>query len=422
MSVIRIRSEAQRQMLQRAASDPAFAAERKISQADAVAALAHHAKHGPHSLPHRKHRDHRPPPVIVVTGGGGSSPAPVPPAPGIKAGLRGLGSMGNTGSNGGFLHAWVPDNSLTNIASVNIQSPTNVISWVVLNYTWAQIQPTSGSDFVTTAIDSDIAAIRAYNLANPATPLRASLRIWQGINTPAWAMPIGGGPLHVADRNNHPVTVPAYWDPGFQAALANLVTLLGNQYDQEPLVARFSSPFSASVDDEPFVEAQDAPGIPSIAILDAGGLGPRTDAAKQLSLQYACNPAIWAAWPTTPIELTTNVTSLMDTGTVINNDAITTAIMVSWRAAIGDRGTLGHHGLISPPSVNPHLDAIYQEFLTLGPTINFQTEQVGMTLASIQRGIQFGARAIELWDGINGHTFANIAVADLIAWAALLAA
>lgn len=342
----------------------------------------------------------------------------------LKSSLIGLGSMGNTGSNGGFLHAgWIPDNSLTNIAGVNIQSPLPTITWLVLNYTWAQIQPTSSSDFVTTAIDVDLAAIDAYNLANPATPLRATIRLWQGINTPSWAITIGGGPLHVADRNGHNVTIPVYWDPGFQAALANLVTMLGIKYDGDLRVARFSTPFSASVDDEPFVEAQDASGIPSIAILLAAD---RSDAAKQLSLQFACDPAVWATWPATPIEFTVNVTSLMNTGRVINNDTVTIAIMDSWRAAVGARGTLGHHGLVSPPSANPHLAIIYQKFLAVGPTINFQTEQAGMSTATIQRGISFGVPAIELWDGINStpehpHSFVDIPVADLQSWARMLA-
>ena len=64
-------------------------------------------------------------------------------------------------------------------------------SELVLNVTWAQLQGTEGGALTTSAIDSAIAQVNAYNAAN-GTNLGIKLRVWGGYTAPDWAKNIDG--------------------------------------------------------------------------------------------------------------------------------------------------------------------------------------------------------------------------------------
>jgi hypothetical protein len=69
-------------------------------------------------------------------------------------------------------------------------------SELVLNVTWAQLQGTEGGALTTSAIDSAIAQVNAYNAAN-GTNLGIKLRVWGGYTAPDWAKNIDGPPITV---------------------------------------------------------------------------------------------------------------------------------------------------------------------------------------------------------------------------------
>jgi hypothetical protein len=64
---------------------------------------------------------------------------------------------------------------------------------IVLNVTWSQLQPTENGPLDTSAINSAIAEVQAYNATN-GTDLGIKLRVWGGFTAPAWAQNIDGPP------------------------------------------------------------------------------------------------------------------------------------------------------------------------------------------------------------------------------------
>ena len=72
-------------------------------------------------------------------------------------------------------------------------------SEMVLNVTWAQLQPAEGGPLTTSAIDSAIAAVNAYN-APHGTDVGIKLRVWGGYTAPEWAKNIDGA----ADHDHRP--------------------------------------------------------------------------------------------------------------------------------------------------------------------------------------------------------------------------
>src|SRR3979490_1685179 len=90
-------------------------------------------------------------------------------------------------------------------------------SELVLNVTWAQLQGTEGGALTTSAIDSAIAQVNAYNAAN-GTNLGIKLRVWGGYTAPDWAKNISGPPIAVTDKNGNPQTIGPFWHADHTAA------------------------------------------------------------------------------------------------------------------------------------------------------------------------------------------------------------
>ena len=126
----------------------------------------------------------------------------------LKPPMRGLISMGNISFH--RTDDGVPNNSLQAIAT-----RPGAIQGVVINVTWAQLQP--APDVLDTgAIDQGLAAVRDYNTRNASTPLAVKLRIWAGPNAPTWAKTIGGPPVKIqsiAGPQAAAITVGRFWSP-----------------------------------------------------------------------------------------------------------------------------------------------------------------------------------------------------------------
>src|SRR5258708_29605015 len=67
---------------------------------------------------------------------------------------------------------------------------------LVLNVTWAQLQGTERGPLTTSAIDSAIPQVNAYNAAN-GTNLGIKLRVLVRYTSPVWAKNIDGPPITV---------------------------------------------------------------------------------------------------------------------------------------------------------------------------------------------------------------------------------
>src|ERR1700704_3131475 len=124
---------------------------------------------------------------------------------GTKPAQTGLVDMGDISFyNGAVTPTPTPVFNISEIAPYR-----GSFSELVLNVTWAQLQVTEGGSLTTSAIDSAIAQVNAYNAAN-GTNLGIKLRVWGGYTAPDWAKNIDGLPSWspARQRSIRPSTPP----------------------------------------------------------------------------------------------------------------------------------------------------------------------------------------------------------------------
>jgi T5SS/PEP-CTERM-associated repeat protein len=210
-----------------------------------------------------------------------------------------------------------------------------VFSEVVVNVTWAQLQPTKDGGLVTTAIDDAITAVTNYNTAN-GTNLGIKLRVYGGYTAPDWAKNIDGPPLTISGKNSvdpnifSDQTIGRFWTADYIDEWTKLQNALATKYDSNPVIRGISQSAGASASDEPFVPlVTDAPvssgsstTVNQPAQLEAGGY---SDAAQALTLRAAI--ANYAQWSTTPLDYTMNNHYLFDGGTESDDPNFTLAVL-----------------------------------------------------------------------------------------------
>ena len=322
----------------------------------------------------------------------------------LKSPLRGLLSMGDISfrdANG------IPDNSLT-----DIYAEPAIFGGVVVNVTWAQLEPTQGT-LVTTPIDQALANVRTYNAKYPNTPLGVRLRVAQGNDAPDWAKNLGGAPISVLHHQdvNRSITLGRYWTPAYESAWTQLQTMLAKKYDSEPLIHDVANSSCSSETDEPFIIPEDQL---SLQALRTAGL---TDAAYQACLLNSITQ--YQGWKTTGVEFPFNPFRESDSGKIVQNSAITIQIMNQFRSQLGARAVLSNHSMNPPTS--SHTEAplllVYSEIKKLGKPINLQQEGPHDDwMADVAYGISSGASSIEIWDTQTAPKFTSISTAELQQW------
>jgi hypothetical protein len=300
-----------------------------------------------------------------------------------------------------------------------------VFGGIVINTTWALLQPsqTGALDFST--LDDALAQVRAYNAANPSAPLTVKLRVYHGSNAPDWAKAIDGGPVTI-QRNpqgcpapdggvgNCPMTVGKFWTSDYISAWRALQAQLAARYDGEPLIHAVAVTSCGSQTDEPFVPTVDPL---SRDALSAAGY---TDGAQMACLSGAATD--YAAWKYTLVDYTFNTfgsEQALDAGPRITEDAgagFTVGVMAACRTALGSRCVLDNHALTNPLRTAdlPIYDAIH----AMGGPANFQTDGPKNMhcewAGTIAQGVALGAGAIEVWpekifDGFTTLTASQVA-------------
>jgi hypothetical protein len=338
------------------------------------------------------------------------------PAPGGAAGSGGTTGGGGGASVTGFKQpllglidmqdiSWhdteggEPTFTLANIS----QFTPGTFGGIVINATWDKMQPTQNGQLVTSQIDTALAAVQAYNTQNPAHQLGAKLRIYSSSSAPLWVQQLGGATPIPIQRNpggcssgNCPLTIGKFWDPSYIAAWQTFQAMVAAKYDSNPIVRAVAVTSCTSQTDEPFVPTTDKT---SKANLIAAGY---TDGAYQSCLSGA--PADYKAWKTTLVDYSFNTFVSMQVGGT--NPAFTANTMAACRNSLGAQCVLDNHDLMEP--TNPNDSIVYSTMPTLSGPINFQTQAPrGMGCqwtATIARGIQLGASAIEIWPAFQGFT------------------
>jgi hypothetical protein len=326
-------------------------------------------------------------------------------APGLKAPLAGILSMGNISfhrQDGG-----VPDNSLA-----DLEAMPGVFDGLIINFSWEQLEPKPGiMEFA--PIDAVLASVRAYNKKNPQKPLRLGLRVWPGPNAPGWAKSLGGDPVTVYHLDM-PITVGRFWGKPYRDAWRRFMNRLGDKYDSEPLIAQVTNSSGSTITDEPFIVAGDPK---SVQNLNRAGFSDAMFRDVRSS-----SPDDYASWKTTIVECAINPYRNMNSGHPKPDVDLTLMLVRDWRQKMGARGLLGNHSLNYPPQTN--LVEVYNLIRQLGQPIEFQTHSPrGLDWdGTIQYAISLGATAVELWPGTQYGGFTKLPVETLKQWSEKLKA
>ena len=217
-------------------------------------------------------------------------------------------------------------------------------SEIVLNVTWADLQPTQDGPIDPSSLILDaIQAVQAYNRLHD-TNLGIKLRVWGGFTAPDWAQNINGPPIAVTDKNGNPQTIGRFWTADYINAWTSLQNQLATAWDSNPLIRGISNTAGASETDEPFISLNSS----DIASLQANGY---TDAAQQLTLRAAIGD--YSQWSTTPLDYTMNLFHLYDSGRT-NPDANFTLAVLQQARNSAHVVQAGNHALNSPgPPLTP---------------------------------------------------------------------
>jgi T5SS/PEP-CTERM-associated repeat protein len=313
----------------------------------------------------------------------------------------------------------------------------------VLNVTWAQLQATEGGPLTTSAIDSAISDVNAFN-AQHGTNLGIKLRVWGGFTAPEWAKNIDGAPITIRGENSVDPglylnqTIGRVWTGDYTNAWTNLQNQLAAAYDNNPVIHGISQTVGGAASDEPFVplkpDAQAAMGsaqtVNQIAELQAGGYN---DAAQMLTLRASI--ADYSQWSTTPLDFTMNSFYQFDSGHTVADASFALAVLQQARNSTR-MVQAGNHALRDP--LYSFDLAVYRQLAAdaaLNPAVapnSFQTASpfnffptYADWQAAIAAGVTLDAGNIELWDYPTTPTnvgFTHLSASQVQGLAAILAA
>lgn len=333
---------------------------------------------------------------------------------GVKPQLHGLLFMGNIG----FLtHGETePNNSLRELQAV----ASGLVDGVVINVTWAQLQPSRG-DFLTTPIDDALARVREYNQQHPQTPLAVKLRVWQS-SAPDWAKSLDGEPVRLVTKKGDVKIVGRFWTASYRQAWAQLQTRLAGKYDPEPLIREVTNTSCSSLTDEPFIIDGEPESVQSM--LRAGFTD---EAYRQCLLQ---SPGEYQAWRATSIDFAFGTYRRIGSGHAVPDPEVIAQVMTAFRKAFGQRAILSNHALATPASLAPRgLMPVMEDIKQFGPPIEFQTAHPhapwlqggGLDWQrTIDYGRSLGATSIELWGWGRDGGFIGEPPSSLQSWSAAL--
>jgi hypothetical protein len=134
-------------------------------------------------------------------------------------------------------------------------------SGIVVNETWAQLEPSPGH-FTLAPLTRSLAAVRAYNRAHPVHPLTVKLRLWGGFTAPGWAKTLGGTTPVTFSTPTASGTTGRWWTAAYRAAWSTFQHRLAASFDGDPLIGSVAVSSCATLTAEPFVQS------PNVALHD----------------------------------------------------------------------------------------------------------------------------------------------------------
>jgi hypothetical protein len=337
--------------------------------------------------------------LLAITASPASATAPVRHKPPITG-------LIDKGSEAAY-HLGVPY-PVVDTTEVSDQAPA--FSGIVVNQTWAQLEPSRGVfDFAT--LDASLASIASYNRGHPNGPLSVRLRVFAAYAAPEWAKMLDGVPIAVSSHGtgNTGGTLGQWWKPGYRSAWAALQLALAARYDTNPLVREVAVSSCASLTAEPFVIA---PGT-IVAVARDGW----TTSAQQACLDGAFSD--YAPWTRTSLYYPMNPLD--------GSEAITDEVMARCVNSIvrgGPRCILANNALNPVSATTGRSAPVYAEIDALraarpGSTTAFQMNGPNSTTycLAIAVAVNHDAQSVELWPATLGYRgFTAVPTATLMAW------
>jgi hypothetical protein len=299
-------------------------------------------------------------------------------------------------------------------------------SGIVVNETWAQLQPSRGH-LNMAPLRTSLAAVQAYNRAHPGHALSVKLRLWAGFTAPDWAKTLGGKPAVTFSTPTAKGTTGRWWTPVYRAAWSSFLHALAARYDGNSLIRSIAVSSCATLTAEPFVQS------PSLALHNTLFAAGWSSAAQQHCLQGAF--ADYSGWKRTSIDYAFNPFSSYTPGKAAGTQdlAFTYQVMATCadlRRTTGRTCILTNHDFTATAPTTSRSAPVYAEIKALyakhatpvdlqtGPPDNFGGCQ------AINLALTYHTQSLELWPpaanpkGFKGFT--AYTAPELQSWAQAL--
>ncbi len=280
---------------------------------------------------------------------------------------------------------------------------------VVVNEGWSQLEPKQGV-YDWTPLKRSLAAVSVWNAQHSSTPVGVKLRVFAGYSAPSWVTSQSGVVTEVV----HGVSVEMgrWWTPVYEAAWRTFQRALASAFDTDPLIRQVSVSSCSSSTGEPFVV--------SGALLSQRDLRA---AGWSVGAQVACLKnalSDYANWRETPVTFAMN--ALYDPATPGQPDVSVLDAIARECARSGATGgptcILGNNDLsptLASTVLSGPLITEIQSLISQGlrPLVYFQTNGTRLSCSTIDAGLSYHARSIEVWsprDGYPGFTVVPPAV------------
>lgn len=297
------------------------------------------------------------------------------------------------------------------------------ISGIVVNDTWENLQPSPGATIYATPLDSALAAIARYNKTSGQS-LTVRLRIWGGIDAPAWAKALDNGPVTICNADALPTPTPApttcpsvaqrtvgkFWTKGYRNAFRALQRQLARRYDGAALISEVAVTSCDSLTDEPFVVPEDPY---SLKNLRRAGY---TDKQYQTCLSQAISNDYAPYWHIANLSFSFNPFRRVDDSPPVTDLAFTKTAIAGCRSAVRARCVIMNQTLAKftppPPNAPPSTGKSYYEMWRYmrnqGGPISFQSASPPKLFAAwggsargwnaaVRLAKRFGASSLEVF-------------------------
>jgi len=276
----------------------------------------------------------------------------------------------------------------------------SVIHGYIIEARWDVLQPTQDGPLDTSVIDQAVAAVRAWNAANPGNPRGLRLRVESGVYAPSWVKAMSGGPVRVSSPAGDTGTVPRWWTEPVEDAYGAFVSRLAAYTDPIPEIREVTVGATMEFFGEIFIRFPQQ----NAAALTAAGF---TQAADIAALESSFRAYLAFKHTTTQIDL--NAYQQVNGG----GSLTVTQQLMEYALGLG----LAHVQFANASLNMSGNDALYALMQQYGPrgdgaaTITFQTlPEVGDVTAVLARALSFGATSVEL--PTNPGTAASLAPFD----------